>query len=831
MPATIRNLSELSAHELEFGGKACGLASLLAAGARVPEGFALRARRAGSADWLDVEREEFRRRCDQLLAGGLLAVRSSAVGEDGADRSFAGMFDTVLGVDGVEHALAAADRCIGSAVNARVLAYAEQLRSVGIVVQRQIDARVAGVCFTTDPTGRDSALLIEAVPGPGEGLVSGRVQPQRWRVYRSGLGSWELRDEGTGRSDTALPGAEVLRIAEEARRYAEALGRPLDLEWAIDDEGVLWWLQARPITAAAPPPVWDVQRAFAGVEDGPVTVWFNWNVRETMPDPLLPLTWSLWRDAILPMVTSQIFGTPMSSPIFDHLLCLDLVHGRIYFNMNGILAWPMVGRLMRGTLMRLVDPGGADALGALIDAGVLQPRRLPGRRTRVLLEMVMAGLLNAPRFFGALFPRRAMRRMRAFEAEMRRRACEQPVQSLADAQLVSEMQLLVLPICNPLRAGLHDETVAIAVYHRALRAFRDHPEASRLLAVGIAGNPTTQISLELDRLIQEARPLAALFRAPGAPAELIDRLRAEKSGALWLQRLEEFLGRFGHRCPKEFDLGAPRWAEDPEMILELVRTGLETSGEPVAARMRRLAAERKAALEAAISRSALWRRPLLRSMARLVELYMPLREAPKHYAMLAFQRMRQAALEAGRRLQERACLRIAEDVFFLQLQEIAPLLDGAPAPADLSDRIEERRASFDRYCRERAPDCLRSDGVPIVEPAPDSAAADGLLRGTGISTGVGTGPARILLRPDPRAMRDGDVMVVELADPGWTPLFPRAAGIIMEVGGIMCHAAVVARELGIPAVFGVSRATKLLRDGDQVAVDGNRGTVARISED
>jgi phosphohistidine swiveling domain-containing protein len=263
------------------------------------------------------------------------------------------------------------------------------------------------------------------------------------------------------------------------------------------------------------------------------------------------------------------------------------------------------------------------------------------------------------------------------------------------------------------------------------------------------------------------------------------------------------------------------------MILDLVRIGIESPpAEPVADRLRRLSDERRRAIAAAVGAAAPWRRPLLRRLARLVELYMPLREAPKHAAMFAFQRMRAAALELGDRLTTRGCIAERGDVFFLELSELDQLARGEAF--DTGERIVKRRQRYARFCTERAPDYVRSDGVPVEVLTPPRS-DNGTLHGTAVSAGRATGPVRVLTEPDPRAMAEGDVIVMAFADPGWTPLFPRAAAVVMEVGGLMCHAAVVARELGIPAVFGVGSATRTLRNGQSVVVDGDRGEVSIAS--
>ncbi len=811
------DLTEIDAAlEPRVGGKAVGLARLLAAGALVPPGFAVEATSLPPAEWPAGVREDFDARAKALLAGGPLAVRSSAPGEDSSERSFAGLFETVLDVRTVEGALQAAERCVASGSGERVRAYAGGARPVGLVVQRLVAAREAGVCFTVDPTGRDAALLVEAVAGTGDALVSGRNPPERWRVYRTGLGTIEAQPEGT---PVLLGEPDAATLANAAWSLAERLGHPLDLEWARDASGRLFWLQARPVTAASTPVPLAVERFCADVDDGPVTVWANWNVRETMPDPFTPLAWGVWRESILPSALEPLIGVPASDPLFPKLMAIDLVQGRLYWNMNGLAAsW--VGGLFRWGALRRIDAQAASIAERLRVQGVLRPRRVPGAR-RALLRGFLGNVLASSRGLRALRPERVMDDLRAGAFAVRARP---PLSSLGDEALVLELRLLESPAMDRLRSAQNALTAAFLVSTLADSTFRGHPEAHARLYSGLAGNPTTEIALGIDELVEAARPLAALFRDEG---DLLSRLGGHEAGAAWRERLRAFLDRFGQRCPREFDIVAPRWREDPTMIVELVRAGLlSPAGETATARLARQAEERRHAVAAAVAEAAPWRRPILRTLARLVARYMPLREAPKHYAMVVFERIRAAALELGRRLVARGALASADEVFFLEWEEALSLARGSPAPRDLGSRVEARQKRHERFRSLPAPHFIRSDvPVPEDEASPD---ADGSLRGQGVSAGAAAGPVRILRAPDPREMRSGDVIVVSFADPGWTPLFPRAAAVVMEVGGTLCHAAVVARELGIPAVFGVAGATERLRDGQPVRVDGRAGTVTPL---
>ncbi len=810
--------------DARFGGKASGLSALAAFGARVPPFFAVEATTTLPDAWTEEDRREFLRRAAGILTQGRAAVRSSAIGEDGHAKSFAGLFDTVLGVASAEAALVAAAACIASGNGARATSYAGASGPipVGLVCQLQVEARSAGVCFTRDPSGKDGAIVIEAVAGLGDRLVSGAAEPERWRVYRTGFGGWEARREGP--TTPTLTEDEAIAAAREASDLAARHGRPLDLEWARDAGGTLWWLQSRPITAAATPRAIHVQRSCPEANDGPVTVWANWNIRETMPDPLTPLAWSIWRDVHLRLLVRSVMLLPKDSPLFRQLTVLDLVQGRVYWNMNTLMAVPGFGRLTRMTLS-FIDPQAARVLGKAFEAGVLRPRRLPGSRTSLFGAIVAAQAKALAVALESFSPHRVVGRFAAL-GEAERARCAIPASSLSDAALIGEIRHLDGRAGEPFVGVMVVMGVVIGIYQAACIAFRHAPEAARLLVAGLTGNPTTQISIGVDELTEAAHHLAARFEE-GTARELLDRLASDAAGRVWLDRLAAFLDRFGQRCPKEFDVAAPRWIEDPTMIVELVRAGLRASpGEGVRARLAGLYERRRRAIDAAVAAASWWKRPLLRWLARKVEEHMPLRELPKHHLMRAFLRVRQVVAELGARLAARGVLRSPDEVFFLDLSELEALAGGAPPPADLAARIEDRRRQLARFEGDPAPEFLRSDGVPIEDD--EAAPVDpSVLRGTPASGGQATGPARLLRVPDPSLLREGDILIVGFADPGWTPLFPRARALVMEVGGMMCHAAVVAREMGVPAVFGVRGAMTQLRDGEVITVDGDQGTITR----
>jgi phosphohistidine swiveling domain-containing protein len=818
----ILELGEVLPEQLDtFGGKAIGLARLIRAGARVPPGFAVEAGRLPPASWDDADRETFERRCTRLLSQGRLAVRSSAIGEDSGSHSFAGLFETVLRLESVDAALGAAAHCIASGESQRVVAYANRTPPVGLVCQLQVESAVAGVCFTRDPLGKDGALLIEAVAGGGDALVSGHAQPEQWRVYRNGFRDWEL--VGTPALRGCITRRQLRRLATEAHALAQRFGQPLDLEWALDANDKLWWLQCRPITASVPAPVFQVDRSAHGMDEGPVTVWGNWNFRETMPDPLPPFSWSVWRDVMAPLLIEAISGLPHGFPYLQQLNMVDRVQGRIYWNMNAVLSLYGNGRLL-SVFVGSVDRGAVEVLRPLIRDGLLQPRTLPISRFAIGWATLPQHLRNFRGLLKMSTPEDVLERM-AQKGRQLAHVRDRDLESVTDAALVAQFTALLTDPIFPFEDEFPALAMAMVIQFVARWFFRKDAAAARLLTAGMSRNPTTLMSVSIDDMVGEARGIAHLFQGP--PATILCQLDRDPAGRAWLEHLKAFLALNGQRCPGEFDVSVPRWSDDPSMLIELIRAHLAAPpGEPLRQKLERLTEERKAVLAAAVSRAPFYLRPLLRRLGDWVIRFVPLREAPKHQLLIGFQVVRKAALEIGRRLVARGALLGPEDAFFLEWRELVAALE--TPDQTWQELVVKRREEHARFLALKAPEFVRSDGVPVATLS-DARTADGRhWFGTAVSGGHGRGPVKVLRTPDPSLMADGDVLVLEFADPGWTPLFPRASALVMEVGGVMCHAAVVARELGIPAVFGVTKATHLLKDGQSVLVDGDAGSITAL---
>lgn len=816
----MRDLRELDPSDGRYGGKSRGLAWLAASGANVPDGFATLPTTEPPITWPAEEATELARGLRALLAGGAIAIRSSAAAEDGAEHSYAGQFDSVLDVRTLGDAQDAIARVIASGRTARARDYAgvDAPIPMGSIAQRMIEPTVSGACFTTDPAGRHRGAVVEATAGRGDALMAGRVAPERWSVHLAAGGRWVALDERRSAGSVgALTAARAIEVARGGQDLARARGAPLDLEWAIDAAGTLWWLQARPITATATATLPDVDRTCPEADDGALAVWSDVNVRETMADPLPLLAWSYWRDVMAGPFAHAMFGRSARSRGFRQLVPLDRIDGRIHWNLNVLAHIPGFLALAERAFSA-VDAHVGPALARAIADPAFTPRRLPCSR----LGLSVSAALESARglVLGALRPRHLRRALARTERDAGARSAE-ALAGAPRAELVRALTWTGWARGAPASHGLSAATLAGATWLVARALFAGHDEARDLLSVALPGNPTTAISRELARLARAGAPLRARIDAARTVDELARDLSADAAGTAWLARFRAFLATYGHRCPGEMDLARPRWHEAPEMVLGLVRAGMaEAQGEDALDRMARLARRRTSAIEAAFARMWLPRRVVARAALAFHERCAPWRDLPKHYLLHAFASARAAALELGRRLVRAGRTEDAQDAIHLGVAELADESRTPPA-----GEVLRRKAQLAAWAARPAPGIHRSDGVPAVPPP---AVRPGEIGGFAGSPGTHTGPVRRLTVPDPTRVTRGDVLVLRHADPAWTPLFARAGALVMEVGGALCHAAVVARELGVPAVLGAVGAMDQLVDGQLVHVDGTRGLVREI---
>ena len=761
------------------GGKARGLAELVALGLPVPKGFAVLDAHLG------VDSSEIVQAW-QRLAAPAVAVRSSADVEDGADKSFAGQFVTTLDVREPEAVLRAIEACVASRHAAPVQAYAAADRSrMHVVVQQMVPARVAGVLFTADPvTGRRDRLVVEAVRGHGEALVSGRERAERYVLDPSGaVVSRQLLD-----GQPLLDDATLKTLAREALHASTSFAKPLDLEWAIDERGAHAWLQARPITTLVDG---DVALDSPSYKEH---VYTRSNVGEMLPGVVTPLTLSVFVESLnrsLFLLSNAVGVEPERLPLEPHIASFD---GQLYFDLTRLYA---MGTGMLGGSKEAVD---LSIVGRVLSVGT-PPPQLPFFRR----------LMNGVRYSKVL--RAAPKRVEAMA--LAADFTEPLPLDGTPAEIAAWFERAIAWVDEGWDVHMWSSTVAGSACAAMLQTMsnRAPPQPEHFAAV--AGLLEGVDDAESARLLRDVLKLADAVRAHATGGPL---LAGRDDGALrrWLERdapeelrraWTKLLAEHGHRSIREAELRSFEWAKDPAELFALMRTARteDTLDRPPHAVSLKLPLSARLALKFMLPMAR-------RGVAR--------RERSKSLAVRRQVMLRNAYRAVAEKLVAQARLPSPDHVFFLTHDELMELV-AAETPR-LTSLAKARRVRFEERQGQRMPELTL--GRPEIEALPTGATTD--LAGTPVCRGVARGPVRVATTfAEAQALVAGEILVVPHIDVGWTPFFRVAKAVITEIGSPLSHAAVVAREYGIPTVVNVSDATRRLATGTVVEVDGARGTI------
>ena len=840
-----------------MGGKGAALARLAQAGFRVPpfvvvppEAFVASLSPAASPLWeqradlppgdlaagmadLRLAPEiarELEREADAMGARWW-AVRSSAVDEDGAEHSFAGLLDSYLGVsrDGLAERVADVWR---SALGERVMLYRESrgiqtpLQPPAVIVQALVDANAAGVAFGADPVSGDPRTrIVTAVHGLGAALVDGREEGETVRLAatgeitsRSDLRQSEMDklDPGTGGtlrqpapSGPVLTDRQAREVAGLTQRAGEAFGAPQDVEWAFGGSG-LWMLQSRPITTIA---------------TGRLRVWDNSNIAESYGGVTTPLTFSFARRAYAAVYREfcTLLGVPKkrmeaADATFEQML--GLVRGRVYYN---LASWYRVLALLPGYSLNAefmegmmgVREGIPDeirpappALGKLRDGFALvrsafglaaSAFRLP-RMKREFLARVDASLRDVD--LGAMDLDGLAAYYRRLEADLLDRW---------DAPLVNDFfAMIAFGVANKLA----DRWLPAGMLGHLLSGDGDiisAEPARRIRAMGESITPDTARALRSD------------------DPDAVHRALAQHPGLA--KAMRDYLARFGDRCLEELKLESPTLADDPAPLYHAV--GAAALREAPTASPALLRDQAEARLRDAL-RGHPFRRFVFARALGLARRRVRDRENLRFERTRVFGRARRIVLAMGEQLVRAGHLDRPRDVFYLEIPELMALAEGTATTHDVRGLAEVRRAEFARYHADAAPpDRFRTRGaltasplIPDGAPPPDTSGRS--RDGIGCCAGVVEGPVRVVRDPRGVTLEPGTILVAERTDPGWILLFPMCAGLVIERGSLLSHSAIVAREMGIPAAVSVEGATGWLADGDRVRLDGATGRVLRL---
>ncbi|MFE2021851.1 rifamycin-inactivating phosphotransferase [Streptomyces sp. NPDC059499] len=747
------------------------------------------------------------------------AVRSSATAEDLPTASFAGQQDTYLNVVGPTAVLQHISRCWASLFTERAVIYRRRNgiddRSVhmAVVVQRMAFPHASGILFTADPvTGNRKVATVDAGFGLGEALVSGLVNPDVFTVRDDAIiakaiaakqravhalpdgGTQEVAIDSHQQEQPALTDAQVVRLVRLGRRIEAHFGRPQDIEWCLVDDG-FQIVQSRPITTLFPVPE-------AGDQENHVYVSVGHG--QMMTDPMKPLGFSMWQ--LTAMVQMHEAG------------------GRLFVDVTRRLASPtsragLLDAIGRG------DPLIRDALETVLERDGFVPS-LPDPSPGV----PPAGGGPAPIETDPAVVTELIERSQASVAALERDIRTKTGPSLFDFLLAAfEEHKRVLGDPLSLRAVMAGMDATWWLNDK-LREWLGEKNAADTLTLSAPGNITSEMGLALLDVADVIRPhpeVVAFLQGVG-DEDFLDGLAKLPGGAEARDAITSYLDRYGMRCVGEIDITRPRWRERPSTLVPVILDNVRIF-EPGAAE-RRFEQGRQKAREK--ERDVLSRLRALpdgnrkaeetKRMIDRVRTFIGYREYPKYGIVSRYFVYKQALMKEAERLVRAGVLAEKEDIFSLTFQELHDVARSNQVDGRL---IEQRKEAFRSYHALTPPRVLTSDGEAVTGAYRRDDVPEGALVGLPVSAGTVEGRARVVLDMAEADLEAGDILVTTFTDPSWSPLFVGIAGLVTEVGGLMTHGAVIAREYGLPAVVGVERATRLIQDGQRIRVHGTGGYI------
>jgi pyruvate,water dikinase len=780
------------------------------------------------------------------------AVRSSATAEDLPTSSFAGQQDTYLNIIGREAVLSHISKCWASLFTDRAVIYRLQNGfdhnkvHLSVVIQKMVFPEAAGILFTADPiTGNRKITSIDASFGLGEALVSGLVNPDIYKV-RDGkvidkkvatkkLAIYALKEGGTeereieaeNQNGQTLTDGQILELADMGRRIEAYFGRPQDIEWCLDNHQ-FYIVQSRPITSLYPIPE---------ARDGKNHVYISFSHQQMMTDAMKPLGLSFFEQGFENKAKkSKPVGNSINNSQ-DNTQGKMLIHagGRLFFDLAQDLASP-ARRKIALAAMGKIDPLVLNALKRLLKRkDFLQSLGREGKgffsmgtgyfSLALPIQAIKIYRHNDPGFVQSL-----MSRNEAAVKELRQKITDLSGEELF-AFISEALKQLQGILNNPQDIGVvYVGAYALNWLNKNMEKWLGEKSAADALAKSVPYNVTSEMGLALLDVADVVRQYpAVLAYLPQAKDETLwaDLARLE-GGAVVSQTIQEYLEKYGMRCSGEIDITRPRWSEQPTALIPTILGNIKNFA-PGA---------HKALLEQGLQEARQKEQDLLKRLEQLpggkakakkakrmisvLRNFVGYREYPKYVMVGYYWVIKQALLKEAAKLMQKGVTRERADIYYLSLEEFREAVGTNRLDYSV---ITKRKEEYEVYEKLTPPRVLTSEGEIISGEYESDNIPQGALAGIPVSAGIVEGRARIILKMEDADIEEGDVLVTPFTDPSWTPLFVSVKGLVTEVGGMMTHGAVVAREYGLPAVVGVEGATKRIKDGQRIRVNGAEGYV------
>ncbi|NIJ54494.1 phosphoenolpyruvate synthase [Dyadobacter arcticus] len=766
------------------------------------------------------------------------AVRSSATAEDLPTASFAGQQDTYLNIIGLKAILRHISKCWASLFTDRAVTYRLQNgfdhRKVylSVVIQKMIFPYAAGIMFTADPVnGNRKVLSIDASFGLGEALVSGLVNADHYNVREGNiidkkisakkLAIYALKEGGTKEQeiapeqqhDQSLTDEEILELAQIGRKIEAHFGSPQDIEWCLSDDK-FYIVQSRPITTLYPIP--------EAIDPGNnVQIYLSVGHQQMMTDAMKPLGLSVW-----------LLTTPAS---------MRTAGGRLFVDVTSMLASPESRHTIIDTLGKF-DPLIKDALTTIVNRGYFEeslvdnqnePSNDKSKKAESLPNYKALNEYDLPGGPAAIVSDLINRSQTGLEA------LKQNIKAKSGTDLfdfiLEDIQQLKKTLHHPqsfdvIMTGMN----ASAWVNEKMNEWLGEKNAADTLAQSVPNNVTSEMGLALLDVADVVRPFPDVieFLKSAKDDKFLEDFFQLNGGKETRNAIHFFLSKYGMRCAGEIDITRTRWAERPATLLPLILSHIKNfepnAGERKFEQGRQEALKKEQELLDRLRQLPDGERKAeeTKRMIGLIRNLSGYREYPKYGLVNCYFVYKQALLKEAGQLLEANVIRRREDIYYLTFEELREVVRTNKVDDQL---IEKRKAEYETYQKLTPPRVMTSDGEIIGGSYARENLPDNALVGLAVSSGIVEGRARVTLKMEETDLEDGDILVTTFTDPSWTPLFVSVKGLITEVGGLMTHGAVIAREYGLPAVVGVENATKLIKDRQRIRVNGTEGYVEILS--
>jgi len=796
----IRSITDITNEEV--GGKALGLKILKGLDLNVPDACVIIHPRHDSLDEEKLKQSLFQ------LGNGEKAVRSSAVSEDGASASFAGQFESYLNLRTYKEIRESIEKCMNTASADRVLSYASNRKEnadlrISVIIQNMVRSKISGVVFSADPvTNRRDKVIIDAVEGFGENLVSGKTDAVHYEIFKSGSNiQRQINKNGNLLSEDLI--SEILAGTRIAEQHFQ---KPVDLEWAIDQDNVLHWLQVRPITTLQDVHLNELDAVKAPSEH----VWTLGNIGEMMPGAVTPLTYTVSFYAVdygLAILADSAGARSIRKREDFHYI--NMFYNRLFFDMTNMMdypnnVWMNKSENVQLSICGLVIPG--------LETKYESP--LPLRIYHFIKQMInLSWTKNSVKRLNEL----------AFHHSLDLAGNISAVYQELDRSRELLSEAFACHLLSSAQSGtLYSAMMGILTENKRLPDSSDHHIATILLT-DIKNVESADAVRSLEKfaaLIHSSVDFSGSFTA-ATQDQALHLLQHEAPPDVKLE-YDNFLKRHGHRCIRESELREKTWEENPLQLIQMLQTCVKTQGS------RHGHPDKTKEIKKVLKDVSTVKRLILKSLLQPARAAVSRRENTKATSIKFLDKVRKGYRHFATMLVNEGLLDDDDQVYFLTHDELGELVkDRSPEWKLMASRRrkllpEANLLSFNDL----------SYGIPEPnEEEQSTEISEGQLRGIPVSSGITEARVRIVnTLENAGQLESGEIMVASFTDIGWTPYFSIISGLITEIGSPLSHGAVVAREYGIPAVVGAKGARKFLKNGDLIRLDGNRGIIERISD-